>query len=107
MELEERVYNVENVVAGMDHGRFERIEDNIGKIFKRIDEYSTGQTRLQTEMMNVQTECGKHETSIETLQEARAKNEGGIGALKWIIPTAIAVTGILVAVITWSIDKLH
>jgi chromosome segregation ATPase len=107
MEYEERLRNVENVVAGMDHGRFERIEDSIGKIFRRIDEYSTGQTKLQTEMVNVQTECGKHETSIETLQEAKAKNEGGLGALKWIIPTAIAVTGILVAVITWIIDKIH
>ena len=106
MELEDRVLELEKDFAGIDHGRFERIEEQNKEIFSKVNKMVENTGRMDERLETVEKACGKHETDISGIKQDKAKQEGGFSMLKWIIPVSIAATGIIVSLLTWGVDKL-
>jgi peptidoglycan hydrolase CwlO-like protein len=106
MELEERVLELEKDFAGIDHGRFERIEHQNEQIFSKINQVADSTARLDERMRTMEKSCSENEIAITNLQSDRDRKSGGLDILKWVIPVSIALTGIIVGLVTWGIDRL-
>jgi len=106
MTLEDRVLDLEKLYNGIDQGRFERIEKQNTEIFNRLNKLVENTGRMDERLNNVEKDCEKHSENIEVLHGIKSAQTGGIGVLKFIIPLSIAITGIIVSLITVGIDKL-
>jgi len=106
MALEDRVLELEKDFAGIDHGRFERIEKQNDQIFDKINQLADSTARMDERMKDVETACSGNTININNMKEAEAMKQGGMNMLKWIIPVSIGLTGIIVGLITWGLDKI-
>jgi len=106
MALEDRVLELEKDFAGIDHGRFERIEKQNEQIFIKINDLADSTSRMDERMEDVENACSGNTVDIKNMKEAEARKQGGMDMLKWIIPVSIAITGLLTGLLTWGLDKL-
>jgi hypothetical protein len=104
MDTETRLYNLETQMGTLNHGRLDRIEETVNRMEGKIDTLIPLHAKLDTDVVNIKDNCEKFQTDIDWLKDKRYQDEGAKGMMKWLVPVSIALTGILVTIITYALD---